>query len=101
MRDFSAKDTGVSLEGVSPQRPFLGIHAVNVFVRDQDQSLRFYVEQLGFDVAFDARLPSGDRWRAVALPEGRAVIAVIGPPPHSKQHGLNGRATGIGYIAAN
>src|SRR2546425_430767 len=47
-----------------PQRPFLGIHAVDILVRDQEQSLRFYVDQLGFDIAFDARLPSGDRWVA-------------------------------------
>src|SRR5438128_2245630 len=99
MRDFSAKDTGVSLEGVNPQPPFLGIHAVNVFVRDQDQSLRFYVEQLGFDVAFDARLQSGDRWVAVAPPDGSAVLALIAPQPHSRQYKLIGRATGIVFVA--
>ena len=101
MRDFSAKDTGVSLEGVSPQLPFLGIHAVSVFVRDQDQSLRFYVEQLGFDVAFDARLQSGDRWVAVAPRDGTAVLTLVAPPPHSKQYKLIGRATGIVFVAEN
>src|SRR5437667_8532515 len=99
MRDFSAKDPRVSLEGVSPQLPFLGIHAVNVFVRDQDQSLRFYVEQLGFDVAFDARLQSGQRWVAVAPPDGSAVLALIAPVPHSRQYKLTGRATGIVFVA--
>jgi catechol 2,3-dioxygenase-like lactoylglutathione lyase family enzyme len=48
--------------------PYLRLHAVRVFVRDQDRSLRFYLEQLGFKLAFDARLPSGQRWVAVALP---------------------------------
>jgi catechol 2,3-dioxygenase-like lactoylglutathione lyase family enzyme len=95
MRDF-AKDA--SVVGVKPQ-PFLGIHAVNVFVRDHDQSLRFYVEQLGFDVAFDGRLQSGDRLLAVAPPDGSAVLALIAPPPHSKQHQLIGRATGIVFVA--
>ena len=95
MRDF-AKDA--SVVGVNPQ-PFLGIHAVNVFVRDHDQSLRFYVEQLGFDVAFDGRLQSGDRWVAVAPPDGSAVLALIAPAPHSKQHQLIGRATGIVFVA--
>src|SRR3989442_4705046 len=100
MRDFSSpKDADASVSGVNTERPFLGIHAVNVFVRDQDQSLRFYVDQLGFDVAFDARLASGDRWVAVAPPDGSAVLALIAPPPHSNQYKLIGRATGIVFVA--
>src|SRR3984893_10326790 len=76
-------------------RPFLGIHAVNVFVRDQGRSLRFYVDQLGFHVAFDARLQSGERWVAVAPPDGSAVLTLVAPAPDSKEHKLIGRATGI------
>jgi catechol 2,3-dioxygenase-like lactoylglutathione lyase family enzyme len=44
----------------------LSLHHVTIFVRDQDRSLRFYVDQLGFNLAIDARLESGDRWVAVA-----------------------------------
>ena len=80
------------------QHFFLGIHAVNVFVHDQDRSLRFYVDQLGFNLAFDAKLQSGDRWVAVAPPDGTAVLTLIAPPPHSKQHNLIGRATGIVFV---
>jgi catechol 2,3-dioxygenase-like lactoylglutathione lyase family enzyme len=100
MLDFSPKDVDASATGVNPQ-PFLGIHAVNVFVRDQDQSLRFYVEQLGFKVAFDARLQSGERWVAVAPPDGSAVLALIAPAPYSRQTKLIGRATGIVFVAEN
>ena len=32
--------------------PHLRIHAINIFVRDQDRSVRFYVDQLGFGLAF-------------------------------------------------
>ena len=99
MGSFSTKDADTSVVGVNSHRPFLGIHAVNVFVRDQDQSLRFYVEQLGFDVAFDGRLQAGERWVAVAPPDGSAVLALIAPPPHSKQYKLIGRATGIVFVA--
>ena len=81
--------------------PFLGIHAVNVFVRNQDESVRFYVERLGFKVAFDARLQSGERWVAVAPPDGSAVLSLIVPRPESKQHNLIGRATGIVFLAEN
>lgn len=81
------------------QRPFLGLHAVNVFVRDQDESLRFYVDQLGFHLAFDGRLQSGDRWVAVAPPDGTAVLSLIAPSPDSQQFKLIGRPTGIVFVA--
>jgi len=91
MRDFSSS-------GMNPQRPFLGIHAVNIFVRNQDQSLRFYVDQLGFDLAFDARLQSGIRWVAVSPPDGTAVLTLIEATPDSKQYQLIGRPSGIVFV---
>jgi serine phosphatase RsbU (regulator of sigma subunit) len=87
------------LPSANGQRPFLGIHAVNVFVRDQDRSLRFYVDQLGFHVAFDGRLQSGERWVAVAPPDGTAVLTLIAPQPESYQYKLIGRSTGIVFVA--
>src|ERR1041385_7543586 len=81
--------------------PFLGIHAVNVYVRDQDRSLRFFVEQLGFNVAFNTRLQSGERSVAVAPPDGSAVLALVAPPSHSPQYKLIGRATGVVFITEN
>jgi serine phosphatase RsbU (regulator of sigma subunit)/catechol 2,3-dioxygenase-like lactoylglutathione lyase family enzyme len=82
----------------SSERPFLGIHAIDVFVRDQDESLRFYRDQLGFDLAFDARLQSGERWLAVAPPDGTAVLALVAPAPDSRPHKLIGRPTGIIFV---
>ncbi len=78
--------------------PFLGIHAVNVFVRDQDRSLQFYADQLGFDVAFDARLQSGERWLAVAPPDGSTVLALVAPEPGSQEYELIGRPTGVVFV---
>ena len=99
MDDFpSPNAAGTRSTRPGRQHPFLGIHAVNVFVRDQDQSLHFYVDQLGFNLAFDAKLQSGDRWVAVAPPDGSAVLTLIAPPPHSKQYNLIGRATGIVFV---
>jgi len=99
MGDFHSSNAA-STRNTRPNRqhPFLGIHAVNVFVRDQDRSLRFYVDQLGFNLAFDAKLQSGDRWVAVAPPDGTAVLTLIAPPPESKQYKLIGRATGIVFV---
>lgn len=81
--------------------PFLGIHAVNVYVRDQDESLRFYVDGLGFTVAFDARTQSGNRWVAVSPPDGSAVLALVAPAPGSKEYALIGRPTGIILVTEN
>jgi len=78
--------------------PHLRMHAVRVFVRDQDRSLRFYLDQLGFKLAFDARLPSGQRWVAVAPPDGSAVLSLIAPSPRSPEYKLIGRATQVVFV---
>jgi serine phosphatase RsbU (regulator of sigma subunit) len=78
---------------------YLRIHAVNVFVHDQDQSLRFYVDQLGFSLAFDVRLQSGQRWVGVAPPHGTAVLTLIAPDPESDEYKLIGQPTGVTFVA--
>jgi serine phosphatase RsbU (regulator of sigma subunit)/catechol 2,3-dioxygenase-like lactoylglutathione lyase family enzyme len=80
---------------VERQEPYLGINAVNIFVRDQERSLRFYLDQLGFRLAFDARLQSGERWVAVSPPDGTAVLALIAPEPDSREYALIGRRTHV------
>jgi serine phosphatase RsbU (regulator of sigma subunit)/catechol 2,3-dioxygenase-like lactoylglutathione lyase family enzyme len=84
----------------SPQRqpPHLRLHCVNVFVRDQDRSLHFFVDQLGFHVAYDTRLQSGDRWVAVAPPDGAAILSLIAPKRDSEQYKLIGRSTQIVFV---
>jgi serine phosphatase RsbU (regulator of sigma subunit) len=81
--------------------PYLSIHAINIFVRDQDQSLRFYVDQLGFDLAFDAELQSGDRWIAVSPPDGSAVLSLVAPKPNTKEYELIGRSTQVVFVTEN
>jgi serine phosphatase RsbU (regulator of sigma subunit)/catechol 2,3-dioxygenase-like lactoylglutathione lyase family enzyme len=80
------------------QSPHLRLHCVNVFVRDQDRSLRFFVDQLGFSVAFDTRVQSGERWVGVAPPDGAAILSLIAPKPNSEQYKLIGRATQIVFV---
>jgi len=81
----------------APQ-PHLRIHAVNIYVRDQDRSLRFYLDQLGFNLAFDANFGSGGRWVAVAPPDGSAVLILIAPKPRSQEYKLIGRATQVAFV---
>ena len=69
-----------------------------MYVRDQDRSLRFYLDQLGFRLAFDAKVQSGERWVAVAPPDGATTIALIAPKPDSPEYKLIGRATHISFV---
>jgi serine phosphatase RsbU (regulator of sigma subunit) len=84
---------------VDRQNSYLRVHAVNVFVRDLDRSLQFYLEQLGFTLAFDVCLQSGQRWVGVAPPDGTAVLTLVAPPAESEEYKLIGRPTGIAFVA--
>jgi serine phosphatase RsbU (regulator of sigma subunit) len=88
-----------SAEPSEREASYLRVHSVNVFVRDQDQSLRFYVDQLGFSLAFDVRLQSGQRWVGVAPPQGTAVLTLIAPDPESALYKLIGQPTGVTFVA--
>lgn len=76
----------------------LRIHCVKVFVRDQESSLQFYLDKLGFHLVGDTKLQSGERWLAVAPPDGETVLALVAPPEDSKQFQLIGRPTDIVFV---
>jgi serine phosphatase RsbU (regulator of sigma subunit)/catechol 2,3-dioxygenase-like lactoylglutathione lyase family enzyme len=78
--------------------PHLRVLCINIYVRDQDRALKFYLDQLGFHLAFDARLQSGDRWVSVAPPDGSAILALIAPKPESQEYKLIGRSTRVVFI---
>jgi len=92
---FGMRQSSVRLDR---QNPYLRINAVNVFVKDQERSLQFYVNQLGFDLAVDSRLPSGHRLIAVAPPDGTTVLRLIAPDPGSEDYKLIGRPTPIVFL---
>jgi serine phosphatase RsbU (regulator of sigma subunit)/catechol 2,3-dioxygenase-like lactoylglutathione lyase family enzyme len=98
-----AKDARVELAGnrtvqAEQQRPYLRLFKSNVFVRDYDRALKFYVDQLGFSVLAEARFEFG-RWVAVAPPDGTAIVALVAPNRGSQGYKLIGRATQIGFIS--
>lgn len=80
------------------QNPYLRIFKANVYVRDHDRSLAFYVNQLGFSVVADGRFEFG-RWVAIAPPDGSAILALLAPRRGSENYRLIGRATQIAFIA--
>src|SRR5262249_52145675 len=88
----------ISLMENTPPDPYLRMHAVNIYVEDQEKSLRFYVDKRGFQIAFDARIGSRQRLLAVAPPDGTAVLALVQPEPGSPQAQLIGRATQVVFV---
>ncbi|MBO0911486.1 MAG: SpoIIE family protein phosphatase [Acidobacteria bacterium] len=80
------------------QGPYLRLGAASVFVRDLDRSLRFYREQLGFELAFDAVGPRGNRWLTVCPPDGTALLTLSSPGPDPEECNLVGRATDLVFL---
>jgi catechol 2,3-dioxygenase-like lactoylglutathione lyase family enzyme len=71
---------------------------VTIFVRDLDRSVRFYVDQLGFNLAFDGRSQPTRPWVAVAPPDGIATLVLRKAEPDSAESKLIGRATQVAFV---
>jgi serine phosphatase RsbU (regulator of sigma subunit)/predicted enzyme related to lactoylglutathione lyase len=90
--------TDQSINSLDRQQLHLSLHHVTIMVRDQDRSLRFYLDQLGFNLVVDAQLESGDRWIAVAPPDGTALLALVTPKPDSQEYELIGRSRDVVFV---
>jgi serine phosphatase RsbU (regulator of sigma subunit) len=71
---------------------------VSVFVRDQERSLSFYLDKLGFEVAVNTESPDGERLLAVAPPDGTAMLALVSPKLGSGEYKLIGQPTQIAFL---
>lgn len=67
---------------------------VTVPASDQDRSLRFFTEQLGFAVATDQPFDENQRWIELRIPgaDTRVVLFDMGQDPDQKM-------TGISFVA--
>ncbi len=72
------------------EEPYLSIQDIVVFVRDLAVSKRFYLQQLGFELITEQRLPTGEGWIEVAPPDGSANLALDEPKPDSPEYKLIG-----------
>jgi serine phosphatase RsbU (regulator of sigma subunit)/catechol 2,3-dioxygenase-like lactoylglutathione lyase family enzyme len=81
------------------QDPYLSLHFIIIFVRDQERSLHFYRDQLGFRVIVDHQFENGVRWIEVSPPDGSANLALaqIHSDPESEK--LLGRDTNIFFLS--
>jgi serine phosphatase RsbU (regulator of sigma subunit) len=80
------------------QDPYLRLQSVTIYVRDLDLSLNFYLDQLGFQLVFDARIQPDRRFVTVAPPDGTANLTLVAPEPSSEQHKLIGRPTAVTFV---
>ncbi len=80
------------------QNPYLSIQHVIVFVRNQDRSLRFYLDQLGFGLVIDKSFEGSGRWVAVAPPDGTAILALVSPKPGSEEYRLIGCSRQVVFV---
>jgi serine phosphatase RsbU (regulator of sigma subunit)/predicted enzyme related to lactoylglutathione lyase len=78
-------------------QPYLGIHSIIVHVRDQDESLKFYVERLGFGLVVDAPMDSENRWVAVVPPDGSVMLALLKPWTGTGETNRIGSHTGVAF----
>jgi len=63
-----------------------------------DRSLDFYLNQLGFQLVFDARFQPEGRWVTVAPPDGTANLALVAPAPDSEEYKLIGHSTQVSFV---
>src|SRR5262247_1913433 len=79
-------------------QPFLRLNFATVWVRDQERSRRFFVDQLGFQVAVDAEVPGVGRWIIATPPTGLPGIALVVPQEGSVEVRRIGQNTGVGFL---
>ena len=72
------------------------IRTVAIPTTDQERSLAFYTDVLGFEKTLDAPFGPGQRWIEVSPPGGGATIAI--PPLGESQPGID---TGIRFETAD
>ena len=87
-----------SLLRLNRQDPYVRLQQVTIFVRDQDRSKTFYLDQLGFSLAYEARLESGEHWVAVAPPDGTAILALVTPEPDSEEYKRIGGQSQVAFL---
>ena len=60
-----------------------------IWVSDQDQSIDFFVNKLGFKLQNDIVIPSGYRWVEVIPPGGETGVA-LAKPYHGQEKSIGG-----------
>jgi hypothetical protein len=95
----SGQDNATPFQAVpSETERHLRVQSITVFVNDADAGLQSYVEKLGFRVAFDVMLPTGERFISISPPNGDTNLALMAPPPGTPMHSLIGRSMQTAFM---
>jgi serine phosphatase RsbU (regulator of sigma subunit)/catechol 2,3-dioxygenase-like lactoylglutathione lyase family enzyme len=78
--------------------PYLRLQFVSIYVSDQERSLRFFVDQLGFRLLRDVRFASGNRWIEVGPPDGTATLTLVLPRPDLEEESLVGHSGPVTFL---
>lgn len=95
---FRYDSAGFRLDG---GEPYLRLHFVTVYVSDQERSLQFFVDKLGFAVVSDVRFASGSRWIEVGPPDGTAILALALPIPGLNEERFIGNSGMVTFLTEN
>jgi len=64
-----------------------GIKFVGIPVRNQDISLKFYTEKLGFKIATDQQFTEEQRWIELLIPGAESGVSLFTPIGHQDRIG--------------
>jgi len=78
--------------------PYLRLQSATLFVRDLKRSIDFYVNKLGFTLAFDARKTINRRFVVVAPPDGPSNLVLVQPDSDSPEFKFIGHSSTITFI---
>jgi serine phosphatase RsbU (regulator of sigma subunit)/catechol 2,3-dioxygenase-like lactoylglutathione lyase family enzyme len=80
------------------QDPFFSLQFVQVFVRDQERSLRFFIDKLGFRLISDVLFASGMRWLHISPPDGTASLALMQAEPNNPNSRQPGQSSPVTFF---
>jgi serine phosphatase RsbU (regulator of sigma subunit) len=95
---FPPSRAGAASLHLDQQDPYLRLHHVPISVRDQDRSLRFYVDQLGFTLVIDYHFGEHGRFVLVSPPDGTALLALVAPKPGSEEYERVGHSGPVVFV---
>ncbi|MGA8101984.1 MAG: VOC family protein, partial [Candidatus Acidiferrales bacterium] len=64
-----------------------GLKFISIPVRNQDASLKFFTEKLGFKVATDQYFSEKQRWIELLIPGAETGLVLFTPPGHENRIG--------------
>ena len=80
-----------------PTTTITTIRTIAIPATDQDKTVGFFVDKLGFELVFDAELQPGFRWIEVAPPGSEVSVAIVA----ASNELPSGIDTGIRFVLTN